>query len=115
MLVSSNRAPGQPAANGLGPDTTRRSLTVYREPFSGQAPATADGDAPATSSTLATNDEPTTKHLERIAHLRDRLVRGEAGIVVLRDGLGRIRLRTDGVTVSHCRATPKVTLTERAD
>jgi hypothetical protein len=35
MFVSSN-APGHPAAKGLGPDTSRRSFTLY-----GAAPATA--------------------------------------------------------------------------
>src|SRR6266704_6426340 len=77
MVMSSNWAPGQPPANGLAPDTTRRSLTLYgpgracRSLTSfGLAPAIAGNDALASSSTLPSNVEPTVRNnLDLIAHL----------------------------------------------
>src|SRR6266700_2446863 len=76
MVMSSNRAPGQPPANGLGPDTTRRALTLYgpgracRSLTSfGLAPAIAGNDALASSSTLPSNVEPAARNnLALIAH-----------------------------------------------
>src|SRR5215469_14875839 len=68
MAVLSRRAPGQPAANGLGPDTTRSSCTAYGPTVRAPAPATADPGA-LTSSTLASSAAPARKTLDLIAHL----------------------------------------------
>jgi hypothetical protein len=67
MAVSSKRAPGQPAANGLGPEITRSCFTLYGPTVCGRPPATAGSGAP-TSSRLATSDDPASKVLDLIAH-----------------------------------------------
>src|SRR5215468_9688854 len=63
MAVLSNRAPGQPAGNGLGPDTTRSSFTRYDPTACGPVPATAGGAVPAISSTPASSAGPARKTL----------------------------------------------------
>jgi hypothetical protein len=68
MAWSSKRAPGQPPANGLGPDTTRRSFTLYGRPWCGPAPATAADGVLVSSSTLASSADPARKDLDLIAH-----------------------------------------------
>jgi hypothetical protein len=68
MAWSSKRAPGQPPANGLGPDTTRRSFTLYGPPLCDRAPATAADGVLVSSSTLTSSADPSRKTLDLIAH-----------------------------------------------
>src|SRR6266496_1535146 len=65
IFSSSARAPGQPAAKGLGPDSTRRSLTLC-----GPTEPTAGSGAAIPSSAIA---DPVAKNiLGLIAYLPDR-------------------------------------------
>src|SRR5215475_1913928 len=66
-MAWSSWGPGHPAANGLGPDTTRKSFTWYGPPDPAPA-ADADG-APSSSRTLASSAKPAgTAILDLIAH-----------------------------------------------
>jgi len=65
MVVSSKRAPGQPAAKGLGPEITRRSLTLY-----GSASLAAASDVFASSATATAK-----RNLTLIIHLPARPLR----------------------------------------
>src|SRR5215813_2301788 len=60
-MASPLKAPGQPAANGLGPDTTRTSFTLYGPVVCGLAPAAVASGAPASSSTPASSAGPATR------------------------------------------------------
>jgi hypothetical protein len=66
-MTWSSRGPGHPAANGLGPDTTRKSFTWYGLP--GPAPAADADGALCSSRTLASSGKPAVKAiLDLIAH-----------------------------------------------
>src|SRR5438034_293988 len=64
-MAWSSWGPGHPAANGLGPDTTRKSFTWYGPPD----PAPAADGAPSSSRTLASSAKPAGQAiLDLIAH-----------------------------------------------